>query len=320
MHLIITDAWMARRRAIHLSGMHLMLAGLLASLVLMLTAAGLYHWVFLKGAREGWPVIGTLVKMIVQDEFDQRDRFMRENIDAMAKRLGEMQARMSQLDALSDRVSSLAGINPADIKPKPGSGGVLVGSRSLTSSEMQATLAEIEELTNRKVDLLTVVESRLFDQKIKTMMIPTQMPVSNAPLGSGFGWRIDPFTGTNALHTGMDFQAEIGTPILAAAGGIVVTQERHPAYGQMIEVDHGNQLITRYAHASAVYVKKGDLIKRGQKIAAVGNTGRSTGPHLHFEVLVQGVPQNPQKFLAAGQHLTVAQSAPSRPAGAVVRR
>lgn len=320
MHLIITDAWMARRRAIHLSGMHLLLAGLLASLVLMLTAAGLYHWVFLKGAREGWPVIGSLVKMMVQDEFDQRDRFMRENIDAMAKRLGEMQARMSQLDALSDRVSSLAGINPNDVKAKPGSGGVLVGSRPLTSAEMQATLAEIEDLTNRKVDLLTVVESRLFDQKIKTMMIPTQMPVSNAPLGSGFGWRIDPITGTNALHTGMDFQAEIGVPILAAAGGIVVTQERHPAYGNMIEVDHGNQLITRYAHASAVYVKKGDLIKRGQKIAAVGNTGRSTGPHLHFEVLVQGVPQNPQKFLAAGQHLSVAQSAHKHTDPAPVRR
>jgi murein DD-endopeptidase MepM/ murein hydrolase activator NlpD len=311
---------MAKRRAIHLSGVQLLMAGLAASLALMLTAAGLYHWVFLKGAREGWPVIGSLVKMMVQDEFDQRDRFMRENIDAMAKRLGEMQARMTQLDALSERVSSLAGINLSEVKPKAGSGGLLVGSRPLTSDEMQSALAQIEELTHKKVDLLTVVESRLFDQKIKKMMIPTKMPVANAPLGSGFGWRIDPFTGTSALHTGMDFQAEVGAPILAAAGGIVVTQERHPAYGNMIEVDHGNQLITRYAHASSVYVKKGDLIKRGQKIAAVGTTGRSTGPHLHFEVLVQGVPQNPQKFLAAGQNLGSTQTAHAHPATAPIKR
>jgi murein DD-endopeptidase MepM/ murein hydrolase activator NlpD len=303
MHLIITDAWMARQRAIHLSGTQLILAFVSAALVLMLTALGLYHWVFLKGAREGWPVISTLVKLVMQDEVDQRDRFNRENINAMAKRLGEMQAKLMQLDALGERVSSLAGVNPGDIKAKPGSGGVLIGSRALSSEEMMRTLEDLDHLTDQKVDLLTVVESRLFDQKIKKMMIPTQKPVAGGSLGSGFGWRIDPITGTSALHTGMDFQAEMGTSILAAAGGVVVTQEKHPAYGNMIEVDHGNDLITRYAHASVVLVKKGDLIKRGQKIAAVGNTGRSTGPHLHFEVLVHGVPQNPQKFLQAGQNL-----------------
>jgi murein DD-endopeptidase MepM/ murein hydrolase activator NlpD len=128
-------------------------------------------------------------------------------------------------------------------------------------------------------------------------------------LGSAFGWRIDPVTGTSALHTGLDFPAETGTAIYSAAGGVVVTQEYHPQYGNMVEVDHGNDLITRYAHASRVFVKKGDLIKRGQKLAEVGTTGRSTGPHLHFEVLVQGVPQDPQKFLNAGQNLSGSQVA-----------
>ena len=134
-------------------------------------------------------------------------------------------------------------------------------------------------------------------------------PVVTGHLGSAFGWRIDPFTGRSALHTGLDFQAEPGSSILAAAGGVVVTQETHPAYGQMVEIDHGNDLITRYAHASRVWVKKGDLVKRGQKVADVGTTGRSTGPHLHFEVLVQGVPQDPQKFLAAGHRLPAPQLA-----------
>ena len=303
MHFIITDAWLAKSRAVHLSGTKLVLVFVAMSLALMMLAAGLYHWVFLKGAREGWPVVGTLVKLVVKDEFEQRDRFMRENLDAMARKLGEMQAKMVQLEALGERVSGLAGVNPGEIRAVPGRGGALVSGRPLSMEELQATLADLDQLSAQRTDLLTVMESRLFDQKIRKMMVPTQQPVLAGQLGSVFGWRIDPFTGRSALHTGLDFQAETGTTILAAAGGVVVAQEVHPAYGNMVEIDHGNDLITRYAHASRVWVKKGDLIKRGQKIGAVGTTGRSTGPHLHFEVLVQGVPQDPRKFLAAGRDL-----------------
>jgi murein DD-endopeptidase MepM/ murein hydrolase activator NlpD len=307
MHLIITDAWLAKSRAIHLNGTQLLLVGLSLSFALMLVAAGMYHWVFIKGAREGWPVIGDLVKLVVKDEFAQRDRIMRENIDVMAKRLGEMQAKMIQLESLGERVSGLAGINPSDIKMRPGQGGALVGAHSLTMDELQATLADLDKLSNQRTDLMEVMESRLFEQKVKTMMVPTQQPVITGNLGSHFGWRIDPFTGRSALHTGLDFQSFTGTAILAAAGGVVVTQEFRPDYGNMIEVDHGKDLITRYAHASKVYIKKGDLIKRGQKIGEVGSTGRSTGPHLHFEVLVRGVPQDPQKFLNAGRNLPAQQ-------------
>ena len=315
MHLIITDAWLAQSRAIYLSGTKLVVAGFVAALALMLVAAGMYHWVFLKGAREGWPVIGSLVKLVVKDEFEQRDRFLRENLDAMAKRLGEMQAKMMQLEALGERVSGLAGVNPNEIKTMPGRGGALVTGRSLTMEELQATLADLDKLTDQRADLMTVMESRLFDQKIKKMMVPTQQPVAGGALGSSFGWRIDPMNGRSALHTGLDFPAEPGTPILAAAGGVVVAQEYHPAYGNMVEVDHGNDLVSRYAHASKVWVKKGDLVKRGQKIADVGTTGRSTGPHLHFEVLVQGVFQDPQKFLTAGQKLPASMAlAATRPA------
>jgi murein DD-endopeptidase MepM/ murein hydrolase activator NlpD len=240
------------------------------------------------------------VRFMVQDEFEQRDRFMRENLDAMARRLGEMQARMVQLEALGERVSGLAGVNTAELKAMPGRGGALVAGRPMSVEELQATLNDLEQLTGQRTDLLTVMESRLIDQRLKKLMVPTQQPVRAAHVGSPFGWRIDPFNGRSALHTGLDFQAEPGTAIQAAAGGVVVTAEVHPQYGNMVEVDHGNNLITRYAHASRLMVKKGDLVKRGQKLGEVGSTGRSTGPHLHFEVLVQGVPQDPQKFLRAG--------------------
>lgn len=303
MQLIITDARFSRVRAIQLSGLRLIAVVLGLSLALILVSATLYHWVFLKGAREGWPVISTVVRFVVRDEVAQQDRFMRENIDVMAKRLGEMQAKILQLESLGERVSGLAGINPADIKSKPGQGGVSIAQHRLSLDELQAALSDLDQLTNQRTDVMTVIESRLFEQKIKKMMVPTELPVKEVSLGSTFGWRIDPFTGHSALHTGLDFPAEPGTPIFAAAGGVVVAQEFHPQYGKMIEVDHGNDLITRYAHSSRILVKKGDLIKRGQMIAEVGNTGRSTGAHLHFEVLVQGVPQDPQKFLNAGSSL-----------------
>lgn len=277
-----------------------MLAGLGLSLCLMLVAATLYHWVFLKGAREGWPIVGSLVRLVVKDEFAERDRFMRANLDAMARRVGEMQARMVQLESLGERVLGLAGMAPTDLpKDGGGRGGVLVAAHDMSMDELQSTLDELERLTSQRVDLMTVLESRLFDQHIRKKMIPTHAPVPGVS-GSNFGWRVDPITGQSALHTGLDFASSTGTPILAAAGGVVVTQEFHPAYGNMIEVDHGNQLVTRYAHASRTLVKQGDIVKRGQKIAEVGTTGRSTGPHLHFEVLVQGVFQDPQKFLNAG--------------------
>jgi len=309
MQLIITDAWLAKSRAIHLSGSKLIAFTLLASVVLMLTSVGMYHWVFLKGAREGWPVVGALLRLVVKDEFEQRDKFMRENLDVLARKLGEVQAKLTQLESLGDRVSGLAGISPSEIKVKSGQGGALISGRPLSLDEIKTTLSDLEALTGQQTDLLTVMESRLFDLKIRNMMVPTRQPLANVNLGSIFGWRIDPITGTSALHTGLDYQADVGTPIYSAAGGLVVAQEVHSAYGNMIEIDHGNELITRYAHASRIFIKKGDLIKRGQKIAEVGTSGRSTGPHLHFEVLVRGIPQDPQKFLAAGQKFPPKQQA-----------
>ena len=300
MQLIITDPRLSRSYVLQVTGPAL--AATLAGLFLAVTlvSAGIYHWILLKGAHEGWPVISTVMRLVVKDEFDQRDRYMRENIEVLAKRMGEMQAKLMQMESLAERVSGLAGMDPAAVRGSPGRGGTLVLGRDMSLQELQTAMDQMEGDSGARNDLMTAIESRLFEQKIKKMLIPTQSPVPGASTGSGFGWRIDPFTGMNAMHEGLDFPSTVGTPIYSAAGGVVVTQEAHPQYGQVIEVDHGNDLLTRYAHVSRSFVKKGDLIKRGQKIAEVGNTGRSTGPHLHFEVLVRGVPQDPQKFLAMG--------------------
>ncbi len=314
MHLIITDAWAARSRAIHLSGVQLVLAGLSLSAVLVLTSLGLYHWVFLEGARQGWPVVGPMVKLLLKSEMASQDAVMRDNLDAMAKRLGQMQARLVQLESLGDRVAGLAGVPPVDPRLRGAAGGALLAPRSLTAEDLSQSLDRLDAAAVGQMDWLTITESRLFEQKVKNSRLPTQHPVDGVDLGSGFGWRVDPITGQSALHSGLDFPADTGTPIVAAAGGVVVFAGWHAAYGQMLEIDHGNDLVTRYAHASRLTAKQGDLVRRGQKIADVGNTGRSTGAHLHFEVLVAGVPQDPQKFLDAGKLAAQPQEARAGPA------
>jgi len=200
----------------------------------------------------------------------------------------------------------LAGVPAAAASAPAGAGGALVAPHSLSLEQVQSILDALDQVANHRTESFTVLESALFELKLRGMLIPTQRPVPEGNIGSPFGWRVDPLTGVAALHTGLDFPRPTGTAILAAAGGIVVVQMAHPEYGHMVEIDHGNGLITRYAHASRVWVKNGDLVKRGQKIAEIGTTGRSTGPHLHFEVLVNGTPQDPQKFLDAGEHMAVA--------------
>lgn len=309
MHLIITDPWLARRNAIHLSGVQLAVFIAITIFTLVVAALASYHFIFLHGARQGWPIITPLAQLIASAERSSQERYLRENLDVMAHKLGELQARIVQMDALGERVATLAGLPTADYRSRNGAGGALVRPSDLTLESLRDFIDATEQHSSDTSDWLTVIETRLFDEKLKKSMVPSEHPVKDVSLGSGFGWRLDPLTGQRALHTGVDFPADTGTPILAAAGGIIVTQEYHPAYGHMVEIDHGNELITRYAHASRVYAKIGDIVKRGQKIADVGSSGRSTGPHLHFEVWLSGVVQDPMKFLQASHFATASNKA-----------
>lgn len=305
MQIMITNGSLARTRVMQLSRTKLALGFVALLAVLTLVSGTVYHFIFLKAAREGWPVVSQIVNLVVRDEFAQRDRFMRENLDAMAQKLGEMQAKLVRLEAVGERVAGAIGVKPEELRQmlKPvdigGKGGPFVPARSASLDHLNAMVKDVDLETDQRADLFTLFEARLFESRMQSLMVPSSRPVS-AGVGSGFGFRRDPFTGQAALHTGLDFPADVGTPVMAAAGGVVSLSEFHPAYGNVIELDHGKDLITRYAHNSKVHVKIGDLVKRSQVIAEVGTTGRSTGPHLHFEVRLEGVAQDPAKFLAAG--------------------
>jgi murein DD-endopeptidase MepM/ murein hydrolase activator NlpD len=172
----------------------------------------------------------------------------------------------------------------------------------LTVPEFQKMLDEMSKVIDDRSEKLGVLDSFFMGDRLARKTIPTTMPVSGAYYSSNYGYRIDPINGHSEFHTGVDLVTPVGTPVVAAAGGVVSFSGMVPEYGNMIDVDHDNGLTSRYAHLSKRLVKAGDVVMKGQPIALSGNTGRTTGPHLHFEVREKGIPLNPGKFLAMGKN------------------
>ena len=295
-------------RAMTLTHWHLALAAAAFAVSVMAASCLLYYITFRNASNLDIPILRSILASAAQHDVNRQDRYMKENLAAMAVKLGEMQAQLMRLDALGERVQGLAGIKPQEFnfKEPPGRGGAEPSGaedRPLSMADFKDALDVLAKEVDRRADYMNVVETALMSDKLKTKLLPTTQPVNVSYNASTFGWRLDPFTGRQAFHEGIDFAATVGTPIIAAAGGVVIAAEYHHDFGNMVEVDHGNDIVTRYAHASRLLVKVGDIVRRGQHIADVGSTGRSTGPHLHFEVRVRGVAQDPSKFLAAGADL-----------------
>jgi len=303
-HIILVSSRLAKARSLTLTTAHVV-GGALALTATVVALAGALLYVTIRHATEiKLPIVESLVLSAQKEQARKTEGFLRENLDAMAVKLGQMQAQLMRLDALGERLSALAGLKPQEFRFNeiPGRGGAIPSSvppRSLSMEELGREVDALSRHMENRTDYLGILESTLFDARVKRKLMPTITPVEGSWNASSFGWRIDPITGQHALHEGIDFIADVGTPVFAAAGGVVIFAEYHYQYGNMVEIDHGNDFVTRYAHASKLFVKVGDVVQRGRKIAAVGSTGRSTGPHLHFEVRYRGVAQNPARFLQA---------------------
>lgn len=295
-------------KTVTLTHRHIAAMGLMFMLSVAMAASLLYYLTLRYAADLKLPFVRDLVTSATQDDALKKDRYVKENLTAMAIKLGELQAQLMRLDALGERVQGLAGIKPQEFnfKEPPGRGGAEPSAskeRPLELSEFRKLLDVTVRDVEQRADYMNVVETSLISQKIRSKLLPTIHPVNVSYNASSFGWRLDPFTGRNTFHEGIDFAAPTGTAIVAAAGGVVIAAEYHHQYGNMLEIDHGNDIVTRYAHCSRLNAKVGDIIRRGQRVAEIGSTGRSTGSHLHFEVLVKGIPQDPRKFLAASADL-----------------
>jgi murein DD-endopeptidase MepM/ murein hydrolase activator NlpD len=228
---------------------------------------------------------------------------------ALATKVGELQATVARLDGLGQRVAKVAGLPDHDVTIVPEAPEATVvlddlwvpasQSRAVPFSQLEGELNWLQKSLSRQGDYLSMLDLAVTQQAATAARLPTAMPIESYPyLSSSYGWRRNPFNGQMSMHEGLDFSAPHGTPIRSAAGGVVRTVTVHQGYGNMVEIDHGEGLMTRYAHAKVVLVKEGEVVTRGQLIARVGSTGLSTGPHLHFEVRKDDRPLDPRAFLA----------------------
>jgi murein DD-endopeptidase MepM/ murein hydrolase activator NlpD len=300
-NVILVSSSSAKARTFTLGAPQLSMLMMGAFLAIISLAVLLHYFSLRYAIVNDSPYLRSLLVSLQAQENERMQTYLRDSLNTMASKVGELQARLLRVDALGERLTKVARLKPQDFMfdRVPGRGGAesSLPSTELSMKDLGITLDKLSKDLEDRTDKLRVLESMLTEDSAKRQLMPSGMPTEGGFYSSNFGWRIDPFTGLNAFHEGVDFMAEEGTPVLAAAGGVVIFAGVHPQYGNMIEIDHGNDLVTRYAHTSKMLVKVGDVVLRGGRIAEVGNTGRSTGAHLHFEVRHRGVAQNPARFL-----------------------
>lgn len=302
MHIILVSDRLATAKTIVLTWRRLLLGGIALVLMIVALASLISYFTVRHAAEIQMPFLQEMVQATTAENSRASREKMRENLNAMAVRLGEMQAQLMRLDSMGERLAGLAGIKRQDIGPtatntRDGRGGPVLQPTPLSADDLRQAVETLSHQLEAKTDAMSLLESQLLDERIRKSKLPTSLPLELSWNASSFGWRVDPFTGEADMHPGVDFPAETGTPIRVAAAGVVINVEKNPSYGNMVDVDHGDDLVTRYAHCSKVLVQPGALVKRGQVVAEVGSTGRSTGPHLHFEVRIRNVAQNPNRFL-----------------------
>jgi murein DD-endopeptidase MepM/ murein hydrolase activator NlpD len=230
-------------------------------------------------------------------------RTLQQNLDALALRIGQLNAHIVRLDALGVRLTQMAGLKDGefDFTSAPSLGGpeepLPVGEANQITGVV-GTLDMLDEQLEDRSRQLSVLEDLLLNRKLRAEVRPEGRPVTSGYVSSAFGNRTDPFTGRRAFHKGVDFAGREGAEVVAVASGVVIWSGERHGYGQLVEVNHGNGYVTRYAHNVDNLVAVGDTVRRGQVIARMGDTGRATGPNLHFEVLLNDKPVNPLTYIA----------------------
>lgn len=241
-----------------------------------------------------------------RSEVIEAKRSAEDNLNALTLRLGKMQAHVIRLDALGQRLTRMAGLDDGefDFNSSPAQGGPEEVVSTGNPLEMPSFVKQLDDLAHQleeREKQLRVLEAMLMNRNVQAEVMPAGRPVGKGWLSSNFGTRTDPFTGKQRFHNGVDFAGKEGSEIIAVGAGVVTWAGKRYGYGNLVEINHGNGYVTRYGHCKEVLVKVGETVKKGQAISTVGSTGRSTGPHLHFEVIVNGRTVNPRKYLNASR-------------------
>jgi murein DD-endopeptidase MepM/ murein hydrolase activator NlpD len=222
-------------------------------------------------------------------------------LDALTLRIGRMQAQMLRLNALGERLVTQAGLESSefdfDAIPAVGGPGEMPGTESVHFADFLSMLDQMDSELDDRREMLSVLEVLLMSRSLHERVMPSGRPVDGGWLSSKYGKRSDPFTGKQEFHKGLDFAGKKGADVLAVGDGVVSWSGKRQGYGNLVEINHGNGYVTRYGHNQRHLVKVGDTVKKGQQVAMMGSTGRSTGPHVHFEVLHNGKRVNPAKYI-----------------------
>ncbi|SFF60936.1 Murein DD-endopeptidase MepM and murein hydrolase activator NlpD, contain LysM domain [Fontimonas thermophila] len=223
---------------------------------------------------------------------------------ALARRIAQLQAHVLRLDAAGQRLTEIAGLERGEFNfdQPPAVGGpesVVVADNGFDT--MLASLDAFERQLADRERQFRVLEDLLLTSRLQKEVRPSGWPIEGGWISSLFGVRTDPFTGRLTRHLGIDFAGRPGADVLAVAAGIVTEAGERDGYGNLVEINHGNGYTTRYGHNSQILVKPGDKVAKGQRIARMGSSGRSTGPHVHFEVLFNGIPVNPEQYINAAR-------------------
>ncbi len=225
------------------------------------------------------------------------------NLDALALTMGEIQSRLVRLDALGRRLVEMADLDAEEFSfdhiPARGGPDLVTEREPFQVPDFLASLEELVRVLEDREPKLAVVEGTLMNRKLHAEVYPTGRPVNKGWISSVFGWRNDPLTGKRAFHEGIDFAGRASSEVVAAAAGVVVWSGSRWGFGNAVEINHGNGYSTLYAHNEKNLVKVGETVKKGQVLALLGSTGRSRGPHVHFEVRRNGKAVNPMKFVRA---------------------
>ncbi len=239
------------------------------------------------------------------DEISQLRENSQTHLDALAVRLGQLQSEMLRIEALGQRLAAMAKLDKAefDFEKIPAQGGPAEAGESLqfAQPDLQQALEEMDLQLENRARQLEVLERLVMNKELKQQLSPTGRPITKGWTSSYYGKRTDPFNGRRVMHRGMDFAGKNGADINATAAGVVSWAGKRYGYGNLVEINHGSGYLTRYGHCKKILVKVGDKVEPGQKIALMGSTGRSTGPHVHYEVLKNGRQINPSKFIQASR-------------------
>lgn len=307
MKLLILRDSTAKKGTVCISGHRLLLGGIMALVVLPLLVGIASYWALASLDRSLNPFVDPQYRIAVETRVNEQENeilktrnYVRQHMDVLGRRIGSLQAQVSRINAVEQRIAEVSGIDLQDFQfaeDPPVGGTDAAADMDSEEVDIENAIVAIEQELSIRESEISAVDFLLSRKNLESQQTPAGWPVRKGWVSSSFGNRMHPITGKKQFHRGVDIPGKPGADVLAVADGVVIRSENNGNYGWLVEIDHGDDYTTLYSHNRVNLVEEGETVVKGDAIAEVGSTGRSTGPHVHFEVKKSGRNINPIKYL-----------------------